>query len=248
MKARLLSTVAASLLLTVGVASAQSPKEQQAPARAPAAQQSAPAEKVAPPMKADEKKPSETTGQATKESKPDSMSKTPETSGQSPKAADKEKAGNGMKNSSDTKAPDASKSTSDTKSPAMKSTTDTNKADTTKGATDTTKSPTNAQGATDTKSSTSGQGAAAGAAKLTTEQRTKITSVIKSQKVDHISRAQLNISLNVGTRIPTTVRVHTLPAEVVTIYPEWRGYDYILVDEEIVILDPRTHEIVFIIT
>ena len=51
-KARLLSTVATALLLTVGVASAQTLKKDEAPAPAPAAQQKAPAEKVAPNMKA----------------------------------------------------------------------------------------------------------------------------------------------------------------------------------------------------
>ena len=54
-KARLLSTVAATLLLTVDVASAQAPKKDKAPAPAPAAQQSTPAERVVPTMKAGEK-------------------------------------------------------------------------------------------------------------------------------------------------------------------------------------------------
>ena len=48
---KLLSTVAATLLLAVGAASAQDVKKDEAPARAPAAQQNAPAEKVAPAMK-----------------------------------------------------------------------------------------------------------------------------------------------------------------------------------------------------
>src|ERR1039457_5262249 len=63
-KARLLSTVAATLLLTVGVASAQTMKSDEAPARAPAAQQNAPAEKIAPALKTGERKTPETTGQA----------------------------------------------------------------------------------------------------------------------------------------------------------------------------------------
>jgi hypothetical protein len=90
---------------------------------------------------------------------------------------------------------------------------------------------------------TTGQGAA-GSAKLTTEQRTKISSVIKEQKVE---RVNLNVSVNVGTRIPASVHVHPLPQQVIVIYPEWRGYDYILVGEQIVIINPRTHEIVAII-
>ena len=49
-KTRLLSTVAAALLLSAGVASAQG-MSKDTPERAPAAQQNAPAEKVAPYMK-----------------------------------------------------------------------------------------------------------------------------------------------------------------------------------------------------
>ena len=66
---------------------------------------------------------------------------------------------------------------------------------------------------------TTGQGAA-GSAKLTTEQRTKISSVIKEQKVE---RVNLNVSVSVGTRIPTNVRLYPLPQQVIVIYPEWRA-------------------------
>ena len=78
-----------------------------------------------------------------------------------------------------------------------------------------------------------------------TEQRTKITSVIRSQRVEPVTNVNFNIS--VGTRVPRDVHFYPLPAEVVTIYPEWRGYDYILVREQIIVLDPRTHEIVAVL-
>ena len=68
--------------------------------------------------------------------------------------------------------------------------------------------------------------------------------MIKQQKVQPVS---LNVSISVGTRVPSTVRYYPLPTEVVTIYPEWRGYDYILVGNQILVLDPRTHEIVAIL-
>src|ERR1700742_167721 len=64
-KSKLLATVTASLLLGVGAASAQ--LKDPAPERAPSAQQQAPAEKVAPSMKAGERKGPETTGQSTQE-------------------------------------------------------------------------------------------------------------------------------------------------------------------------------------
>jgi hypothetical protein len=61
-KLKLLSTVALALLLGAGAASAQG-MSKEPPERAPAAQQKAPAEKVAPSMK-DEHKSSQTTGHA----------------------------------------------------------------------------------------------------------------------------------------------------------------------------------------
>ena len=94
------------------------------------------------------------------------------------------------------------------------------------------------------KASLPGQGSAATSATLTTEQRTKITTVIKQQKVAPV---QLNVSVRVGTRVPDSVRFYPLPEEVFVIYPEWRGYDYILVGDQILVIDPRTHEIVAIL-
>jgi type IV secretory pathway VirB10-like protein len=61
---RLLSTTAAILLLGVGAVSAQSMKTDETPTNAPAAQQTAPTEKVAPAVKSDQRKAPETTGQA----------------------------------------------------------------------------------------------------------------------------------------------------------------------------------------
>ena len=96
-KAKLLSTVAAALLLSAGAASAQGMSKDSTPERAPAAQQNAPAEKVAPSMKGGEHKAPQTTGQATPNSgkgpqatgqaTPDAKSgKARETTGQSPKS------------------------------------------------------------------------------------------------------------------------------------------------------------------
>ncbi|WP_035657302.1 DUF1236 domain-containing protein, partial [Bradyrhizobium sp. STM 3809] len=88
-------------------------------------------------------------------------------------------------------------------------------------------------------------GQAGAGAKLSTEQRTKITSVIRSERVEPVTNVNFNIS--VGTRVPREVHFHPLPAEVVTIYPEWRGYDFILVREQIVVIDPHTYEIVAVL-
>jgi hypothetical protein len=38
-----------------------------------------------------------------------------------------------------------------------------------------------------------------------------------------------------------------VPVQVVEVYPEWRGFNYILVGDQIIVVDPRTHEIVAIL-
>jgi hypothetical protein len=209
---RLLSTIAATALLGAGTAVAQDAKNPVMPERAPAAQQNAPAEKIAPPMKAGERGSVSTTGQGSAQTlKPGNGGsadvKAGGTIGASTQSADKPDA----KTGADVKSKAGSQSGSTT----LKS-----------------------------ESDTTGQGAAGSAAKLTTEQRTKITTVIKEQKVEP---AKLNISVNIGTRIPTSVRYYPLPVAVVEVYPEWRGYHYILVSNQIVIIEPDTRAVVYII-
>src|SRR6266852_3719697 len=101
------------------------------------------------------------------------------------------------------------------------------------------------KGAADSKTQTTGQAGAG--AKLSTEQRTKITTVIKEQHVQPVTN--VNFSISVGTRVPRGggVTFHPLPAEIVTVYPQWRGYEYILVRDQILVIDPRTGEIVDVI-
>ena len=46
-------------------------------------------------------------------------------------------------------------------------------------------------------------------------------------KIEETTNVNFNIS--VGTAVPASVRFHPLPPRIVEIYPEWRGYDVILV-------------------
>ncbi len=99
----------------------------------------------------------------------------------------------------------------------------------------------------DSKGGTEGKtvGQAGAGAKLSTEQRTKITTVIKQQRVAPVTN--VNFSISVGTRVPRDVSFHPLPAEIVTIYPDWRGYEFILVRDQIVVIDPSSLEIVAVL-
>ena len=96
---------------------------------------------------------------------------------------------------------------------------------------------------TESKSQTVGQAGAG--ARLSTEQRTRITTVIRDQHVAPVTN--VNFAISVGTRVPREVTFHPLPAEIVSIYPDWRGYEFILVRDQIVVVDPRTFEIVAVL-
>jgi Protein of unknown function (DUF1236) len=103
---------------------------------------------------------------------------------------------------------------------------------------------TNMNAETKSGASTTTTGQVGASAKLPPEQRTKITTVIKEQHVQPVTNVTFDI--RPGVRIPRehNVKFYPLPREVVTIYPQWRGYEYILVKDKIVVVDPRTYEIV----
>jgi hypothetical protein len=69
--------------------------------------------------------------------------------------------------------------------------------------------------------------------------------VIRNQHVQPTTN--VNFSIAVGTRVPRTVSFHPLPTEIVDIYPSWRGYEFFLVRDEIIVVDPRTLEIVAVL-
>ena len=101
----------------------------------------------------------------------------------------------------------------------------------------------NSTTATESRSQTTGQAGAG--SKLSTEQRTRITTVIRDQHVAPVTN--VNFSVSIGTRVPREIGFHPLPTEIVTIYPEWRGYEFFLVRDEIIVVDPRTLEIVAVL-
>jgi hypothetical protein len=57
----------------------------------------------------------------------------------------------------------------------------------------------------------------------------------------------VNFSVSVGTAVPRDVHLQTLPSEIVEIVPQYRGYSYVAVRDEIVIVDPATSKIVTVL-
>jgi hypothetical protein len=67
-------------------------------------------------------------------------------------------------------------------------------------------------------------------------------------KHGRVEKTRVKISVNIGMRIPRAVRLHTLPAVIFELAPAYRGYSYIVVeDETIYIVDPRTYVVVDVI-
>lgn len=89
------------------------------------------------------------------------------------------------------------------------------------------------------------EGKRGGRASLTTEQRSKISHAIRSRHVR--VESNINFSIRAGTRVPASIHFYTVPVEVVDIYPEYRGYEYFVAEDEIIVVNPRTREIVAVL-
>jgi Protein of unknown function (DUF1236) len=80
---------------------------------------------------------------------------------------------------------------------------------------------------------------------LSQTQRTKIQAVIGHSSAARVTNVNFNVA--VGVAIPRTVHVEVLPQDIVEVVPQFEGFDYIIVGDNILIIDPDTLEIVDII-
>ena len=61
-------------------------------------------------------------------------------------------------------------------------------------------------------------------------------------------RLKSNVAVNVGVALPRSVHLYPIPEDIVVIVPDYRGYDYIMLDDDrVAIVDPETYEVVDII-
>ena len=94
------------------------------------------------------------------------------------------------------------------------------------------------------------------------DQHSQIKTVIARGSGPRVDRRELNFSVSIGTRVPRSVHVLTLPDEIVRIVPQYRGFDYFVISyrskdfggpdfffvwDQLVIIDPQSLEIVAII-
>jgi hypothetical protein len=248
-KSLMVSAAVAALLATTGLATAQG-ANQGAAKEAPAA--ASPKGDTAAPMNAPAAKGAETAppGAGSKETTPQHAQGTPDAKKTGDMKADgKSKASESMPPTTASK--DMKNPTAETKSPSDSKAASEMKADSKTKSSDSAatskdlKTPTAETRPSTPDNRTTGNAATSAAAAPPAEKRTQITSAIKQEKVEEVTN--VNFNLSIGTAVPAGVRYYPMPARIVEIYPEWRGYDFILVHGKYIVLRPRTHEIVYII-
>jgi anti-sigma factor RsiW len=94
------------------------------------------------------------------------------------------------------------------------------------------------------------------------DQHSQIKTAIARGTSPRVDRRLLNFDVAIGSRVPQSLHVVTLPDELVKIVPQYRGFnyflisyrtkdpggaDYFFVKDELVIVDPKTLEIVAIV-
>jgi hypothetical protein len=83
-------------------------------------------------------------------------------------------------------------------------------------------------------------------APMSSEQNVKLRETLKGEKSERLSSVKFSISI--GDAVPDSVHFYRLPERIVEYAPQYRDFDYILVGDDILIVDPRSHRIVAVIS
>jgi hypothetical protein len=82
---------------------------------------------------------------------------------------------------------------------------------------------------------------------ISEQQRTQLRSRFKEANIRTVSRDQINVSIAVGSVLPSTVTFVPIPDPILTIAPAFRGYHAVRVGDQILIVEPGTRRIVYIV-
>ncbi len=154
--------------------------------------------------------------------------------------------GKDSQKSTQTQGKDSQKSTTQSQSGQMGKDPQKSQAqDRTPGATDSKSKMSKDSAKEGAKSETTVGAAPSGAVNLTTEQRTTIRQTVLTSNAPRATN--INFTVNVGTVVPSTVRVVAVPDTIIRINPRWKGYRYFVYNDEIIIVEPRTLKIVAVL-
>lgn len=87
-----------------------------------------------------------------------------------------------------------------------------------------------------------------GRAQLSEQQRSTVRERFSRSGAERNRVANINFDIRVGASVPRSVTLHTLPVDIVEVVPAYRGYSYVYVGDEIVIVDPASFAVVAVIT
>lgn len=82
----------------------------------------------------------------------------------------------------------------------------------------------------------------AGRVQLSQRQHSQVRQIISQTNVQRLSRNAFNV--RIGAVVPPNVQFYPLPPDVIALVPQFQGYDYAMVDDDIVIIDPGSREVV----
>lgn len=89
---------------------------------------------------------------------------------------------------------------------------------------------------------------ASGGTRLSEQQRTTVRERFTRSGVERNRVANVNFDIRVGANVPRSVTLHTLPADVVAVVPQYRGYRYVYANDDIIIVNPGTYAVVAVIS
>ncbi|MEK4034685.1 DUF1236 domain-containing protein [Methylocystis sp. IM3] len=87
-----------------------------------------------------------------------------------------------------------------------------------------------------------GQG---GRLQLSERQQNQVRQILEQRGARSFTRNDFN--LQIGAVVPPNVQFYPLPPDVLAMAPQFRGYDYVMVDNDVAIIDPGTREVVTVL-
>lgn len=84
-------------------------------------------------------------------------------------------------------------------------------------------------------------------AKITQKEKTVIRERVIEKAPKRYTRNEVNFNITVGTAVPSTYVIYDMPPSIIEFVPEYQGYDYIVVGDVLLIIDPDTREIVDVV-
>jgi hypothetical protein len=96
------------------------------------------------------------------------------------------------------------------------------------------------------RSSDSSRPAGPASTNVNDQQRSQIVDRLRRDR--SVSRQNIDIQVSIGERLPPRARLQRLPPDIVRIAPQYRGYEYTVVEDRVYVVEPRTRRVIDVIS